>query len=130
MLIILMIILGKDLYSQSYYFKQKDESIQYKNSQGGFSTKLEKSTVGKFEMKFEIGSSNGKEYPLFTEYNNGKDMGWYGLLEQKTSQEVKGKIYEGFTYYSTVRNVTVTVFFSRDKSSLIIFSNDDIIEYK
>lgn len=123
-------MLGNNLYSQNYNFKQKDEFISYKNSQGVMATKLEKTTYGDFKMAFEIGNSNGNRTPLFTEYNNDIDIGWYALLKQGVSQELKGKIYEVYSYYSTDIEGEVTVLFSRDKSSLVIFKNGKVIEYK
>jgi len=130
LLIVLLILLGNNLYSQNFYFKQKDEFIQYTDSQGVFTTKLVKTTYGNFKMVFEIGSSNGKRIPLFTEYNDNKDMGYYTLLKQERSQEIKGKIYEVFSYYSTDYQGEVTVLFSTDKLSLVIFKNGKITEYK
>ena len=104
--IVFLFIMSNNLYSQNYYFKQKDEFIQYTNSKGVFTTKLEKTTYGNYKMAFEIGNSNGKKIPLFTEYNDNIDMGYYALLEQKRSQEQKGKL------------------------SLVIFKNGKITEYK
>lgn len=130
LLIVLFFILGNNLYSQSYYFKQKDEFIQYTNSKGIFTTKLEKTTYGNYKMAFEIGSLNGKQIPLFTEYNDNVDRGYYTLLEQKGSQEQKGKIYEVYSYYSTNTGGEVTILFSTDKLSLVIFKNGKITEYK
>ena len=101
LLIFILIFLSNNLFSQNYYFKQKDEFIQYTNSKGVFTTKLDKTTFGDYKIAFEIGNSNGKEVLIFTEYNDNADMGYYALLEQKQSQEQKGKIYEVFTYYST-----------------------------
>ena len=126
----LLLFLGHSLYSQNYYFKQKDEFVQYTNSQGVFTTKLVKTTYGNYKMAFEIGNSNGKRIPLFTEYNDNIDMGYYALLEQKRSQEQKGKIYEVYSYYSTDTQGEVTVLFSTDKLSLVIFKNGKITEYK
>ena len=122
--------MSNNLYSQNYYFKQKDEFIQYTNSKGVFTTKLEKTTYGNYKMAFEIGNSNGKKIPLFTEYNDNIDMGYYALLEQKRSQEQKGKIYEVYSYYSTATGAEVTILFSIDKLSLVIFKNGKITEYK
>ena len=130
LLIILLVILGNNLYSQNYYFKQKDEFIQYTNSNGVFTTKLEKTTYGNYKMAFEIGNLDGKKIPLFTEYNDNVDMGYYALLKQERSQEKKGKIYEVFSYYSTDTEGEVTVLFSTDKLSLVIFKNGKITEYK
>jgi hypothetical protein len=129
-LIILLLILGNNLYSQNYYFKQKDEFIQYTNSKGVFTTKLEKTTNGDYRMEFEIGNLNGKKIPLFTEYNNNVDMGYYTLLRQNNSQEKKGKIYDVYSYYSTDTGGEVVVLFSIDKLSLVIFKNGKITEYK
>ncbi|WP_291111966.1 MULTISPECIES: hypothetical protein [unclassified Flavobacterium] len=129
-LFVLFLIIGNSLYSQNYYFKQKDEFIQYTNSKGVFTTKLEKTIYGDYKMAFEIGNSNGKRIPLFTEYNNNVDMGYYALLEQKNSQEQKGKIYEVYSYYSTDSSGEVTVLFSTDKLSLVIFKNGKMTEYK
>jgi hypothetical protein len=117
-------------YSQNYYFKQKDEFIQYTNSKGEFTTKLEKTTYGNYKMVFEMGNLNGKKIPLFTEYIENVDMGYYALLEQKRSQEQKGKIYEVYIYYSTETEGEVRVLFSTDKTSLVIFKNGKITEYK
>ena len=128
--IVFLFIMSNNLYSQNYYFKQKDEFIQYTNSKGVFTTKLEKTTYGNYKMAFEIGNSNGKKIPLFTEYNDNIDMGYYALLEQKRSQEQKGKIYEVYSYYSTDTEGEVTVLFSTDKLSLVIFKNGKITEYK
>ena len=125
----LLIICGK-LYSQNYFYKQKDTFIQYTNSKGVFTTKLDNTTYGDYKMKFEVGNSNGKNIPLFTEYNNNIDMGYYALLEQKRSQEQKGKIYEVYSYYSTDTGGEVTVLFSIDKLSIVIFKNGKITEYK
>jgi hypothetical protein len=128
--IVFLFIMSNNLYSQNYYFKQKDEFIQYTNSKGVFTTKLEKTTYGNYKMAFEIGNSNGKKIPLFTEYNDNIDMGYYALLEQKRSQEQKGKIYEVYSYYSTATGAEVTILFSIDKLSLVIFKNGKITEYK
>ena len=65
LLIVLLFILGNNLYSQNYYFKQKDEFIQYTNSKGVSTTKLEKTTYGNYKMAFEIGNSNGKKNSTF-----------------------------------------------------------------
>ena len=124
--IVFLFIMSNNLYSQNYYFKQKDEFIQYTNSKGVFTTKLEKTTYGNYKMAFEIGNSNGKKIPLFTEYNDNIDMGYYALLEQKRSQEQKGKIYEVYSYYSTATGAEVTILFSIDKLSLVIFKNGKI----
>lgn len=91
LLIVFLFILGNNLYSQDYYFKQKDEFIQYTNSEGVFTTKLTKTTYGNYKMIFEIGNLNGKKIPLFTEYNDNEDMGYYALLKQERSQEKKEK---------------------------------------
>ena len=128
--IVFLFIMSNNLYSQNYYFKQKDEFIQYTNSKGVFTTKLEKTTYGNYKMAFEIGNSNGKKIPLFTEYNDNIDMGYYALLEQKRSQEQKGKIYEVYSYYSTATGAEVTILFCIDKLSLVIFKNGKITEYK
>lgn len=119
-----------NLYSQDYYFKQKDDFIQYTNSQGVFTTKLVKTNYGNYKMAFEISNSNGKRIRLFTEYNDNVDMGYYALLKQEKSQEILGKIYETYSYYSTDTQVEVTVLFSTDKLSLVIFKNGKITEYK
>lgn len=116
------------LFSQNYYFKQKDELFQYTNSKGEFVTKLENTSYGNYKMEFELDNINGK--PLFTEYNNNEDMGYYMLLEQNGFQEQKGKIYEVSYYYSTVTRGRVLVLFSKDKKSLVIFKNGKITEYK
>lgn len=130
LLIVFLFIMANNLYSQDYYFKQKDEFIQYTNSKGVFTTKLEKTTYGNYKMAFEIGNSNGKRIPLFTEYNDNVDMGYYALLKQERSQEKKGKIYEVYSYYSTDTQGEVTVLFSTDKLSLVIFKKGKITEYK
>jgi hypothetical protein len=116
------------LFSQNYNFKQKDELFQYTNSKGEFVTKLENTSYGNYKIEFELDNINGK--PLFTEYNNNEDMGYYMLLEQNGFQEQKGKIYEVSYYYSTVTRGRVLVLFSKDKKSLVIFKNGKIIEYK
>ena len=116
------------LFSQNYYFKQKDELFQYTNSKGEFVTKLENTSYGNYKMEFELDNINGK--PLFTEYNNNEDMGYYMLLEQNGFQEQNGKIYEVSYYYSTVTRGRVLVLFSKDKKSLVIFKNGKITEYK
>ena len=130
LLIFILIFLSNNLFSQNYYFKQKDEFIQYTNSKGVFTTKLDKTTFGDYKIAFEIGNSNGKEVLIFTEYNDNADIGYYALLEQKQSQEQKGKIYEVFTYYSTKTGGVVTILFSKDKLSFVIFKNGNITEYK
>ena len=71
-----------------------------------------------------------KKIPLFTEYNDNVDMGYYALLKQERSQEKKGKIYEVYSYYSTDTEGEVTVLFSTDKLSLVIFKNGKRTEYK
>jgi hypothetical protein len=116
------------LFSQNYNFKQKDELFQYTNSKGEFVTKLENTSYGNYKIEFELDNINGK--PLFTEYNNNEDMGYYMLLEQNGFQEQKGKIYEVSYYYSTVTRGRVLVLFSKDKKSLVIFKNGKITEYK
>jgi len=117
-------------YSQNYYFKQKDFFIQYTDSNGIFKTVLDKTTNGNYKIVFGIDELNGKSFSYFTEYNNGLELGTYALLEQKRSQEQKGKIYEVYVYYSTETEGEVTVLFSIDKSSLVIFKNGKITEYK
>ena len=130
LLIILLCFLGSTLYSQNYYFKQKEEFIQYTNSKGVFTTKLEKTTLGNYKMAFEKSEINGKIYPLFTEYNDNRELGYYALLDKQSSQEKKGKVYEIYSAYSTETGGKVTVLFSTDKLSLVIFKNGTITEYK
>lgn len=130
LLLIFALVFTANSYSQNYYFKQKLISIQYTTSKGTTSSKLEKSNYGNYKMSFEISNLDGKRVPLFTEYNDGADMGYYMLVEQKRSQEVNGKIYEVNSYYSTETEGGVNVYFAIDKSSMIIIKNGRIIEYK
>jgi hypothetical protein len=88
------------LFSQNYFFKQKDELIQYTNSIWEFVPKLENTSYGNYKMEFELDYIQCK--PLFTEYNNNEDMGYYMLLEQNGFQEQNGKVYEVSYYYYTV----------------------------
>lgn len=125
---LMFITMSNCLFSQTYYFKQKDELIQYTNTKGEFVTKLENTSYGNYKMEFELDNIQSK--PLFTEYNNNEDMGYYMLLEQNGFQEQRGKIYEVSYYYSTVTRGKVLVLFSRDKKSLVIFKNGKITEYK
>jgi len=129
-LILLLSTFGSNLFSQNHYFKQKDEFIQYTNANGVSKTKLTKTSYGNYKMAFEVGNSNGQKIPLFTEYNDNVDMGYYTLIKQGRSQEMNGKIYEVYSYYSTDSGGEVTVLFSTDKLSLVIFKNGTITEYK
>lgn len=129
-LLLSIILTINTLHSQSYYYSKRIESMRYLNSNGDKATKLIKSENGNYKLVFEIGELNGKSIPLFSEYINNIDQGYYTLHENLLNREISGKIYETGIYFSTLLNTTVNVFISTDKNNLIIFTNNKVIEYK
>lgn len=116
------------MLSQNYYYSKRVEAIKYIDSNGKNASKILKANTGNFRMFFELNLQNNK--PLFTEYINDRDMGWYGLLQEVENKEYNGTIYEQGFFFSTDYSERVFVTYSLNKEHLTIFKGNKIIDYK
>ncbi len=116
-----------NLYSQDYYYSKRVESLKYIDSNGKNSSKVIKTNTGSFKLEFEKNNIDGKD--LFTEYINNVDMGYYTLTQKYSNREFNGQIFEQGLFYSTDFGSGVIVAYTINKSRLIIFKGDRIIQY-
>lgn len=126
-IIVCLFFTFNNLYSQNYYYSKRTESIKYKNSNGRNSSKVINANSGDFRLEFEKNNIDGKD--LFTEYINNTDMGYYSLSEKFNNKEFNGQIFEQGLFYSTDYGSGVVVAYNINKTRVIIFKGDRIIQY-
>lgn len=116
-------------YSQNYYYSKKVESLRYTNSKGVKSFKLINTVNGNFKLSHTLSTENFGSKPLFTVYEDNIDSGYYVLFSQISNNEYGNTIYEQGTYFSTNISANVVVLTSLDKTRVIIYENNKVIEY-
>jgi hypothetical protein len=126
-IIVCLFFAFNNLYSQNYYYSKRTESLKYIDSNGKNSSKVIKANTGNFKLEFEKNNIDGKD--LFTEYINNTDMGYYSLTQKYTNREFNGQIFEQGLFYSTDYGSGVIVAYNINKTRLIIFKGDRIIQY-
>lgn len=126
-IIVCLFFAFNNLYSQNYYYSKRTESLKYIDSNGKNSSKVIKANTGNFKLEFEKNNIDGKD--LFTEYINNTDMGYYSLTQKYTNREFNGQIFEQGLFYSTDYGSGVIAAYNINKTRLIIFKGDRIIQY-
>lgn len=113
--------------SQTHYFSKLVVRANVETSNGSDQRIIE-TKEGTFKFKFEKSNANGKT--LFTILNPGMDYNphYYNLVEEKGFVENNNTLFERGLYYSTEHESGVVVLVARDKSKIVIFKPNNIIE--
>lgn len=114
-------------FSQTYSFSKLVIRANVETSSGSEQRIIEKKQ-GTFKFEFEKSNTDGKT--LFTILNPGMDYNpnYYALIEEKGYIENNNKIFERGFYYSTEHEKGVIVLVAKDKTTIVIFKPNNIVE--
>lgn len=116
------------IYSQTYYFKNRKESIKYTDSQGKTQYKVISNETNNYKFYFEL-SADGKNKQLFTVYINGSEAYWAAELKNYGYKEIGNQIFKHSYYYNTTSKENLNVFIADDYTKIIVMSFDGMAEY-
>lgn len=125
---ILLVFVSGLIFSQTYYYKNRKESIKYTDSFGKIKYKVISNTTDNYKLVFNL-SADGKNTPLYTIYLNGDEMYWAIELESKGYREFEDKIYKEGIYLNTSLTKKFHLLVSQDKTRILTVYDEDLIEY-
>jgi len=114
-------------FSQNYSFSKLVIRANVETSSGNEQRVIE-TKQGTFKFKFEKSGVNNKT--LFTILNPGMNYNpdYYNLIEEKGYVEKNNILFERGFYYSTEYETGVIVLIAKDKSIIVIFKPNNIVE--
>lgn len=126
-LLLSFLLISMTSFSQTHYFSKLVVRANVETS-NGTEQRIIETKEGTFKFKFEKSNTNGKT--LFTILNPGMDYNpdYYVLVEEKGFVENNNTLFERGFYYSTEHETGVVVLVAKDKSIIVIFKPNNIVE--
>ena len=127
LLLLPLLFISMASFSQTYSFSKLVIRASVETSSGS-EQRIIDTKRGTFKFNFEKSNTDGKT--LFTVIEPGMDYNpdYYALVEKKGYVENNNTLFERDFYYSTEHEKGVIVLVAKDKSIIVIFKPNNIVE--
>jgi hypothetical protein len=130
--ILFIITLHSFAQYKTYLYTEKEVALKVKMSDGNTKYVKSENVTGSFKHYWEVaqGSMSGKD--LFTIYDNGLEIEYFVILEEKGYKELSGKIYKHSIVApsKTDTQLGISIYKKEDMSEIMLNYPHQLVIYR